>query len=112
MLAEIWKFETKNFTIKMTAEPEHDPDFSWDGAEEAMARCNSGEWVNFCACCRVYYKGVEIAADYLGDCIYQDFRDFRDHIGTSGTYFSDMVRQACKEARNHLANAPKMRAVI
>jgi hypothetical protein len=63
----------------------------------------------------VYYRGQEVGADYLGQSIYENVSDFRDHIGMNtrghGSYFSDMVRGAVAEARKNLADRPRLRKV-
>jgi hypothetical protein len=124
MSYEIWKFETARFTVVMTAEPEHDLDLSWDDTGEVAKGIESGKFDVFCAKCAVLLDGREIAADYLGQCIYETPETFRDHIGIGcrlcrkdgknyGSYFSDMVRQSVSLARNYLRDnpAPALRAV-
>jgi len=110
----IWEFKTLNFTIRMTAEDEFDVDLSWDESGEAAEKIASGEWSVFCAKCAVLFEGVEIGTDYLGNCIYADPKEFRDHIGMNaggyGSYFSDMVRGAIRDARGAWHEFPKLRA--
>jgi hypothetical protein len=90
----------------MTAEPEYDLDLSWDETGEIAAGVEDGTYTVFCAKCAVFVDGEEIAADYLGQCIYADIMDFRDHVGCKatgcGSYFSDMVREAVSLARAEL----------
>ena len=119
MSYEIWKFRTKRFTTIVTAEPEWDLDLSWDDTGEVSEKIDSGEYEVFCAKCDVLLDGNEIASDYLGQCIYANIDDFRDHIGMNGkghgSYFSDMVRAAIAEARLYIRDMeskPKLRGII
>lgn len=117
---QIWKFETANFSVVMSAEDEPDLDISWDDDGSVKAGLESGEFVSFCAKCTVYFRGSEIASDYLGNCIYRTPEEFRDHIGLAaksradgcvyGSYFADMVKNAISEARKTLRDMPRMRA--
>jgi hypothetical protein len=56
---------------------------------------------------------MKIAEDYLGNCIHENTRDFRDNLGIAkqkggvGSYFSDMIRSVISEGRNTLALIPK-----
>jgi hypothetical protein len=100
----LWTFRTKRFCIEWQIEPDYDGDFSFDETGETAEKVNSGEWQCFVSKMVVYFDGEEIAADYLGGSIYENPADFRDHIGIKahdgcGSYFSDMVRQACSGAR-------------
>lgn len=116
----IWTFRTKRFAVILDWDYETDPDLSWDDTGEVAAKINSGEWVNACFRVRVMFDGHEVAADYLGNSIHADPADFRDHIGLAaksradgrnyGSYFTDMVRTAIAEARQCLANVPRLRA--
>lgn len=107
---KIRQFNTRNFSVTVTAEEEFDPDFSFDETGETQAKVNSGEWMCFCAKVTVEADGVELATDYLGNCIYADPREFMDHKGRGrgdsakyGSYFSDMVSNAIADARKELA---------
>lgn len=111
-LAEIWRFETERFVVIVDALEEADWDMSWDETGDIEREVRSGHLVVFCARARVLLDGREIAADYLGQCIYDKPADFRDHIGSKGrwgSYFSSMVRNAVAEARAALCNVPKVR---
>lgn len=115
----IWQFRTKNFLVTFTAEPEFSPDFSWDETGETQAKVASGEWQSFCAKVAVHFRGCEIGADYLGDCVYETPETFINHRGLArksredgrnyGSYFSDMVKEAIREARQHFSQLPKIR---
>ena len=118
----IWRFKTARFCVDVTAEPEFCPDLSFDETGEIAEGIASGKYDCFCAKAAVYLDGREIAADYLGGCIYERADDFRDHIGLAeksrqdgreyGSYFADMVAEAVARARDFIARhpAPKMRA--
>ena len=116
----IWKFKTANLTVLVTAETEYDPDVSFDETGETADKIASGEWEIFCAKATVLFQGNEIGTDYLGNCIYADIKEFRDHIGlviksrddgrNYGSYFPDMVKTAISEARDYLRAFPKVRA--
>ena len=119
----MWQFETQNFRIVASIEPDEDCDFSFDESGETQAKVESGEWEVFQTAVRVYLRDAEISADYLGGSIYSDPREFfREHIGLAarsradgrnyGCYFPQMVREAISEARKALADMPRMRKVI
>lgn len=107
---KIRQFNTRNFTVTFSAEEEFDPDFSFDETGEVLSKIQSGEFTCFCAKVEVSVNGIELATDYLGNCIYADPRDFMDHKGRGrgsnakyGSYFSDMVSSAIADARQELA---------
>jgi hypothetical protein len=110
----IWQFKTARFCIAFEALPEDDLDLSWDDDGSIREGLESGLYVAFVAKVAVYLDGQEISADYLGGCIYESAHDFRDHIGREAkghwSYFSNMVREAIREARRNLANRPTLRA--
>lgn len=112
ILEEIYRFETANFVLIMNALVEHDPDVSWDESGETGNKIDSGEWVIFTAQCVIFTNdelNTELASSYLGNCIYEEYANFRDNVGLNvksrkanvnyGSYFSDMVRETCREAR-------------
>lgn len=120
-LAKIWEFKTDRFRIVLTAEEESNIDLSWDDTGEVAKRIDSGDYVVFCAKCAVYLDGSEIAADYLGQCIYRSFKEFEtSHRDTDPMnrncsivrakhgnvvachYFPSMVSTAIGEARKHI----------
>jgi len=98
----------------MTALPEDDLDLSWDGDGSMREELNNGNLIAFCAHAQVIFDGEEIADDYLGQCIYKSIEEFRDHIGIKinhpqcGSYFADMIREVCKDARKHLLKAKQV----
>jgi len=109
----IWQFHTANFRIDYDVTEEDDLDLSWDEDGSARAGLESGKYVAFQARVAVWYDGDIIGSDYLGGCIYEKPEDFIDHRGSKkqyGSYFSDMVSSAIKEARNYMCKSrPKMR---
>lgn len=113
----IWTFKTARFVITLDCDWETSPDFSWDETGETEEKCRSGEWDCVCFRVRVTLDGDEVAADYLGNSIYANVRDFRsEHVGSRGkwgAYFPDMVRTACAEARAEVKRrtetAPRVR---
>ena len=110
----MWQFKTRNFTVQWLIVPCEDLDLSWCETGETRENLESGLWTAFDSEMRVLFRGVEIGATYLGQSIYENPSDFRDHIGMNakghGSYFSDMVKEAISEARKTLANVPEMRA--
>lgn len=118
----IWRFETARFAVTLDCQPEQDPDLSWDDTGEIKAKLESGELENFTFRVAVWFDGRKIAADYLGNSIYSDARDFgREHIGLAaksrrdgrnyGCYFPGMVSEAIAEARKALSNIPRVRSI-
>ena len=109
---KIYSFKTKNFEIRVTAIDEIDPDFSFDETGETAAKVEAGDWQCFSVKAAVYFRGNEISADYLGNCIYADPVEFRDNVGLReksrkdgrnyGSYFSDMVKQSIADARKEI----------
>lgn len=93
----IWEFDTPHFRVLVTAEEEHDIDLSWDETGEIAEGIASGEFVIFCAKAAVYFRGLELSSDYLGNCIYKSLVDFKQ-CG----YFSDMVRTVLTDARSEM----------
>jgi hypothetical protein len=119
----IWQFETKNFTVRMSCDYDQDTtDLSWDDTGEVAEKLASGEW----ACYTFHAEVIEnstvntIGEDYLGGSIYANPEDFRDHVGLAiksredgrnyGSYFTDMIREAIREARKTYAEQrPRLR---
>ena len=110
----IWEFKTARFRVAFEIEPEYDLDLSFDDTGEVREGLEDGRFVAFVAKVAVYLDGREVGADYLGGCIYENPEAFRDHIGSKakgyGSYFADMVREAIRDARRTLTNAPTLRA--
>lgn len=114
-LENIYTFHTRNFTVTVDAMEEEYPDFSFDETGETQKMIESGDWLCFTVKATLSFRGMEIAEDYLGRCIHENIRDFRDHFGIRkhknvGSYFSDMVRNVIKEGRKTLSKIPKIKA--
>lgn len=107
--ATIWTFRTRHFTVVVDCDYEDYPDLSWDETGEVLEKLESGEWGNYTMRARVIGpNGEELSADYLGNSIYADPREFRDHVGSQGkygSYFADMVHTVVTEARSALRSA-------
>lgn len=117
-LGTIREFRTANFRVIIDAIGDLDIDLSWDDTGEVRAKLESGEYVCFTARARVIHPELgELASDYLGGCIYASLAEFEDHRecgkatrelraqgsdAVCGSYFSDMVRAVCAEARTRL----------
>jgi hypothetical protein len=110
------EFETANYRVRVTAEPELDLDLSWDETGEVRRKLDTGEYIAFVAHAEVIHKptGTVLGEDYLGNCIYSGFGDFMDHRacgrqnreweasgeeGRCGSYFAQMISDAIAEAR-------------
>jgi hypothetical protein len=115
----IRKFETENFKVIVDAVEDFDLDLSWDDDGEVARKLDNGSLIAFTARARAFGPhGVELASDYLGNCVYESLEAFADHrecgranrqfeaegeAGRCGSYFSDMVHNVCRDARNELA---------
>lgn len=106
-MKKMWSFKTANFTVTWLIE---DDDLYLDfmdkeTAEECREKVQSGEWQCFNSVIRVEHRQTRtvLAESFLGNSIYANPNDFRDHFGMipkgHGSYFSDMVREALAEAR-------------
>jgi len=103
------------FTVRVTAEEEHDIDLFFDEDGSVSRAIDNGELMVFCAKAACYLDGLELATDYLGNCIYASPREFMDHLGirahnaklsaeagrrvVCGSYFTDMIHTVIREAR-------------
>lgn len=120
-----WHFQTRNFTCALEIhESDIFPDWcEGDELRELLDSIESGETAYFDARMVIWDRhGREIASDWLGSCHYQSHKEFvsahRDSDpmnrncepmrAQSGDnvmichYFPDMVRQACRQAREAL----------
>lgn len=101
---EMWRFETARFAIVWSVTESQSPDLSW-ADQETLDNLESGLWTCFDSEVKVELDGVEIAADYLGESVYENPSDFRTESG----YFRDMVASAISEARKVLKDRPRLR---
>lgn len=109
----------------LECEPEQDEDLSWvEDDQETLDNLESGLWTNYTFKVAVYdAHGRDLAADYLGNSIYANPLEFRDHRacgranrehaaagqpGRCGSYFKDMVRNVIHDARVEW-NEPRVR---
>lgn len=116
------EFKTKQFRVICDAIEETDLDLSWDDTGKVREDLEAGELIAFVARVRVFFQGTEIGTDYLGNCIYKSLEDFQDHrecgkqnakyarqeqrkglakgsLGRCGSYFHQMINEACAKAR-------------
>ena len=112
-LENIYKFNTRNFEVRVDAMEENYPDLSFDETGETAEMIERGDWLCFAVRASVSFNGMELAEDYLGNCIYENTRDFRDHFGmrqnSHDSYFSDMIREVISEARKKINSLPKIK---
>ncbi len=98
----IQEIRTRNFTVRITAEPDLDADLSYDETGEVARNVASGKWICFAARAVVSFHGVEIAERWLGECIYEDPMQFERRQRR------DLVSDAIREARDFLADAKEV----
>lgn len=103
-------FQTRHCRVAVDTFPEDDLDLSFDEDSTVQKDLECGRLVAFRVAATVYVNRVCMGDDHLGGCIYKSETDFMDHIGIKkehpgcGFYFSDMVREACREARVNMAD--------
>ena len=103
----MWSFKTAHFTVEWLIERDvlNTDYMDSDLADECRANVRSGEWKCFSSTIQVVHRATKrvLSESYLGNSIYADPREFRDHFGMNGkgygSYFSDMVREAVADAR-------------
>jgi hypothetical protein len=78
-LGTIREFKTQNFHVIVDAVEEQNLDLSWDEDGSTREGLENGSLIAFCARARVFLRGLEVASDYLGGCIYKSLREFEDH---------------------------------
>ena len=109
MWENLWTFKTARFTVTLACSPEECGDVYW-ADKETLEKLDNGTYVNVCFRVQVKLDGDVIGEDYLGNGVYEDVRDFYcEHRGTRGSYFTDMVTEAIREARAFLDKAPAVR---
>jgi hypothetical protein len=129
--AEMFRFETANFVVVATIQPDSDVDTSYDETSETRDNLASGEWQSFGTVVTVTTRdGIELGCASLWGSIYANPRDFfHDHRDANPLnrncmamraahggnvsichYFPDLVREALRDARNTLHTLPKLRA--
>jgi len=75
----IREFKTQNFHVIIDAVEEDSPDLSFDETGKTQQDIENGSLILFCARVRCFFRGLEVASDYLGNCIYKSLEDFQDH---------------------------------
>jgi len=123
----VWTFTTERFCISLEIEVESYPRYDGDDEDgEIQRQLDNGSLVQFDSRVVVELDGVEIGSDHLGASVYDPrtadefWTAHRDpnHLNRNCSYnpgvnvchyFPEMVREAIRQAREHLAKAPKMR---
>jgi hypothetical protein len=103
-LENIYTFNTRNFEVRVDALEEYCPDFSFDETGETAQMIERGDWICFAVRASISFKGMDIAEDYLGNCIYENIRDFRND-----PYLLDMIRNVVCEGRKTINSIPKIK---
>ncbi len=113
-LSTIRTIKAGRFTVTVRALEELDLDLSFDDDGSVARALGAGELEAFAVKASCYLDGHELAADYLGGCIYETTRAFMDHIGirayrrktghNCGSYFAGMVRSVVRDARKAVAD--------
>ena len=104
---------TKRFSVALQWQYDDYADLSWcDSA--TRAGINAGRYSAYTFRVVVLCDGLEIAADYLGESIYDNPDKFgQEHIGQNhilgNAYFPEMLWRAIGDARAFIGDAPKLR---
>jgi len=75
----IREFKSQNFHVIVDAIEEDSPDLSFDETGKTQQDIENGSLILFCARARCFFRGLEVASDHLGNCIYKSLKDFQDH---------------------------------
>lgn len=129
---EMFRFETANFIVRATIEPDEDLDLSWDEDGETCSKLVSGEYEAFGTVVTVRTRsGTLLAETSLWGSIYAKPADFfsahrdpnpmnrncmamREARSSSAVichYFPSLVSEAISDARKALATLPKLRTI-
>jgi hypothetical protein len=116
-LGTIREFKTQNFHVLIDAVEEQDLDLSWDESGETRKGLEDGSLIAFCARARVFLRGLEVASDYLGGCVYKNLEEFENHRECGEENRKRWKRegyfQIYRKARPHehcLSNSDKLKA--
>lgn len=118
MKEQVWEFKTARFRVVLSIEPS-DTEYDGDDDGETQAGIASGLYQHFDSMVRVYLDGEEVGYDCLGSSVYEHPSEFwRAHWDSPangrntlaikaancciGHYFPDMVREACRMARERV----------
>jgi len=107
MAKKMWQFKTRNFTVMWLISPDV---FRSDGIEPERAAewrkdIRAGKLKCFDSEIRVVCNatGIVLGEEYLGNSLYENPAEFRDHFGMTkggfGSYFAQMVKEAIAQAR-------------
>ena len=77
--------------------------FEDEDAEEIISQLEAGDIVQFTAKITASKNGIELAADYLGGCIYASEKDFVNNE----CYYGDMVQTVIAEAKQAIIDLAK-----
>lgn len=107
MAKKMWQFKTRSFTVQWLIEPDA-PNMVGIPAAQAAAwkkDIRAGKLKCFLSIIRVTCNatGIALGEAYMGNSMYANPADFRDHFGVTaagfGSYFKQMVKQAVADAR-------------
>lgn len=110
-MKKMWSFKTENFEVVWSIEPERFDPYGMEPrfAEEIKKDIASKKMTCFNSEVKVVYRntGQSLGEAYLGNSVYADPAEFRDHFGMTaggyGSYFRQMVEEAIKMARDTFA---------
>ena len=98
---------TARFVITGAVAPEEDSPEDHFQFQEDIDSVRNGDVAWFVARVQVATRdGIVLGNDYLGGCAYASVDEF---FRQDGGYFSDMVHEACHDARRHRAAIPFLR---
>lgn len=108
----IWSAQTANFCVMLILEQSSEKYDGDDENGEIQAALDCGDMVMFDSKVvvetNINGKDIEIGADYLGASVYKDGETLQFiHDG----YFQDMLNLACSQAREFLADMPRLRSI-
>lgn len=107
MAKKMWQFKTRNFTVLWLITPDVlcTAGIEPERAAEWKKDIRAGKLKCFQSEIRVVCNatGIALGEAYLGNSLYENPAEFRDHFGMSaggfGSYFAQMVKEAIDEAR-------------
>jgi len=110
MAKKMWQFKTRNLTVRWLIESSTLDTQGLDAETAAEWRKNirAGKWKCFNSDIQVVcnHTGVLLGESSLGNSVYANPADFRDHFGITakgfGSYFKQMVKEAVDQARERI----------
>ena len=107
----IWSARTRNFVVSLILEQSFEKYDGDDEDGEIQRELDAGDLVMFDSKlvveCELDGESHEIGADYLGASVY---RDGETAQFLKDGYFRDMLAEACREAREYVAQLPRLRS--